>query len=162
MRLNNIESRGNKLTAASLQELFDATVMLFHTIRHAAERLHGKGRLTAGKRGILRSISEFGPQTVPQMARTRFVSRQHIQTLINELLKEGLVVLSVNPEHKRSRLVRLTERGERYLNEFYQKETVAFDSIDLGVSEDELASATGVLRSIKENLIYSDWMQSQC
>ncbi len=161
MGLKNSESRDNKPTAASLQELFDATVMLFHTVRHAAEWLHGKGRLTAGKRGILRSISKFGPQTVPQMARARFVSRQHIQTLINELLKEGLLVLTVNPAHKLSRLVRLTERGERYLNEFYQKETVAFGSIDLGVSEDELASATGILRSIRENLINSDWMQLQ-
>jgi hypothetical protein len=41
--------------------------------------------MTAGKRGVLKGLDRLGPQTVPQMARARPVSRQHIQTLVNRL-----------------------------------------------------------------------------
>jgi len=57
--------------------------------------------LSAARRGVLRSLARLGPQTVPQMAGARPVSRQHIQTIVNALAADGLVETIDNPAHKR-------------------------------------------------------------
>jgi len=52
------------------------------------------------------------------------VSRQYIQKLANELIDQGFVEMVENPRHRRSRLMRLTARGEgefaRLSDEFRQ------------------------------------------
>ncbi|MFN7919466.1 MAG: MarR family transcriptional regulator [Bryobacteraceae bacterium] len=93
--------------------LSDECVALFHTLRAAAEQVHGQGELSAARRGILRSLANSGPQTVPQMARARQVSRQHIQIVVNGLLEDGLVRPVSNPAHKRSSLIQLTTPGRK-------------------------------------------------
>ena len=80
-----------------------------------AERLHGQGLLTAGRRALLRNLKTLGPRTVPELAAMRPVSRQHIQMLVNELLRDGLVVLADNPAHRRSKHVRITAKGKAAL-----------------------------------------------
>ncbi len=99
----------------AMQEVIDQTVSLFHLLRALAEQIHQQGELSAGRRGILRELDRLGPQTVPQMARARPVSRQHIQLEVNQLEDDGLVELIENIAHKRSRLVRLTQKGKAYL-----------------------------------------------
>ena len=54
------------------------TVALFHRLRAVSEQIHQLGELSSGKHGILKGLGLFGPQTVPQMARARPVSRQYI------------------------------------------------------------------------------------
>ena len=85
-------SRRDDGKAAALAVLFDAAVALFHRLRATAGEVHGQGEPTAGRRGVLRDLSRLGPQTVPQMARRRPVSRQHIQLLVNGLVDTRHVV----------------------------------------------------------------------
>ena len=96
----------------ALESVFAETVALFHRLRAVAEQVHGQGETSAGRRGILKSLDRLGSQTAPQMARARHVSRQHIQILVNQLAKEGLVDFIDNPAHKRSSLVHLTRKGK--------------------------------------------------
>jgi len=42
-------------------------------------------------RAVLEGLDRSGPRTVPAMARARLVTRQHIQTILNELLERKLV-----------------------------------------------------------------------
>jgi len=58
-----------------------------------------------------------GPLTVPQIARRLGVSRQHILRLANELTRQGLIEAVENPDHRTSRLLRLTGAGEEVLDE---------------------------------------------
>lgn len=97
--------------ASALLRLFDANVALFHCLRAAAEQAHGEGEASAARRGILRGLERSGPRTVPQMARARRVSRQHIQVLVNGLVADGLLEAAPNPAHKRSPLIRLSQAG---------------------------------------------------
>jgi DNA-binding MarR family transcriptional regulator len=70
-----------------------------------------------GSWGVLHTLAMQGPQTVPQIARARPVSRQHIQTIANGLIAEGLIESVDNPAHRRSRLLSLTPLGRaRYEN----------------------------------------------
>ncbi len=52
------------------------------------------------------------PLTVAQIARNMGLSRQAVQRVTNEMSATGLVELHDNPQHRRARLVMLTEAGE--------------------------------------------------
>ena len=66
----------------------------------------------AGAFGFMRSLAMIGPLTVPQIAQMRPTSRQRMQRLADELAAEGLVEFIDNPRHQRSKLVRLTRKGD--------------------------------------------------
>lgn len=121
--------------------------------RHGRGFGRGRGQaLTAARRGILRSLREEGTQTVPDLARSRKVSRQHIQSVVNELEELGLVQLVENPSHKRSRLVELTERGREALEVMLEREMEYLGTLDAPVAPEDLRSAAATLRKVRESL----------
>jgi DNA-binding MarR family transcriptional regulator len=142
---------------AAIETLVDEVVSLFHLMSALTEQLHGSdaqehGELTAGLRGVLRGLDRRGPQTVPQMARERNCSRQHIQLLVNQLEAEDLVELTENIAHKRSRLVRLTSRGKAYLEAMYHREAAFFSTLNLTIPDESLGATTAVLDALHEAL----------
>ena len=143
--------------AAALDELFDATTALFHRLRVVAAEVHGEGELTAGRRGILRDLDRRGAQTVPQMARRRPVSRQHVQMLVNGLREDGLVEKTDNPAHRRSHLLRLTPRGRAAVDAMRRREARLLAAAPVEWSERDLARAARVLRGLREFLESPAW-----
>ena len=111
MRKRQVARVETARATVALGRVIDETRQLFHRLRDAAEQLHEANRLTAGERAVLVELAEQGPRTVPYMARARPVSRQHIQTLVNLLLKRSLAELAENPNHQRSKFVQLTGKG---------------------------------------------------
>jgi DNA-binding MarR family transcriptional regulator len=134
----------------ALSALVDETILLFHRFRAAAETIHGEGESTAARRGVLRGLMKGGPQTVPQMARARPVSRQHIQTLVNALLEDGLVALEPNPAHRSSPIVALTSEGKSRLVEIEKRERRAFASVAASIDPRELRAAARTLAAVRE------------
>ncbi len=116
-----------------------------------AREIHGPGVSAAG-RGILESLDRHGPNTVPQLARMRPVSRQHIQSHVNALAAEGLVELVANPMHKRSQLVSLTETGTATIRAMKRHEARLLRQIEIGVGEEELNTTADVLRTVRRSL----------
>jgi DNA-binding MarR family transcriptional regulator len=138
--------------AQALETLIAETISLYQRLRAVAEELHGFERLSGGKRGVLRDLYQNGMQTVPQMARSRPVSRQHIQTIVNPLYEEGLVEFVENPAHRRSRLVRLTRKGAELVEEMERRETDLLSRFTIDVSEQDIIDSASVLRSFREAL----------
>ncbi len=135
---------------AALEALFTETTALFHRLRVVAKQLHRQGEISAGKRGILRSLDRLGPQTVPQMARARPVSRQHIQALVNPLADQGYVEFTRNPAHKRSPLVRLTPQGQAVVEAMNRREAEVLAALKIDATEQELRDAAAVLRTVRQ------------
>jgi DNA-binding MarR family transcriptional regulator len=140
-----------------LQAVFDETRLLFHRLRAAAEQVHRQGSMSGGRRGILRDLDRFGPRTVPQMARSRPVSRQHIQTLVNGLAKEGHVEFVDNPAHKRSSLVRLTPRGKDFVDAMNRREQLLLARLKVDVPERDLEAAAAVMRAVRGLFESKQW-----
>lgn len=89
--------------------------------------------------------------TVPDLARSRPVSRQAAYSVVNSLLKNGLVERSPNPTYKRFRLVQLTDSGARAIDRLSRRElelaghlALEFRSRDLRVAEDALRRLRGM------------------
>lgn len=140
--------------------LVEETVALFHRLRAIAEILHEQGELSGGRRSVLLGLERLGPQTVPQMARARPVSRQHIQILVNGLVEDEYVELVPNPAHKRSALVQLTAKGRDFIVELRKREQEMHRLVDLGVTPVEMASASEILQVVREALSSADWVRA--
>lgn len=141
----------------ALDAVIDETVALFHRLRAVAEQIHRQGKTSGGKRNLLRLLNLYGPQTVPQLAQARTVSRQHIQKIVNQLAADGDVELVDNPSHRRSRLVRLTEQGRDYLDAMHRREMRLLAGIEINISSDELLAAAAVLRHVRELFESDQW-----
>ena len=98
--------------AEAIAELMLEVAQCFFRIRALGQKT---GLITSwggGAFGFMRSLALLGPLTVPQIAQMRPTSRQRMQRLADELAAEGLVEFIDNPKHRRSKLVRLTAKGD--------------------------------------------------
>lgn len=140
-----------------LASVIGETVSLFHRLRAAAEQVHRQGETTAGKLGVLRGLDLSGPQTVPQMARARPVSRQYIQALVNQLAAEDRIEFVDNPAHKRSRLVRLTPQGKAFLDAAMRRQGKLLSRLRIDIPEKDLRTAASVLRAVRTLFESRQW-----
>jgi DNA-binding MarR family transcriptional regulator len=144
----------------SLLALFQESIALFHGLRAFAETVYGQGELSASLRGVLLELEAKGAQTVPQMARARPTSRQHIQVLVNELLGKGLVEYGENPAHVRSKLVRLTIGGQEAVDRMHCLEKSILSKLDIDVPCEELVRAREVLQSLRSSITAPSLLKS--
>jgi DNA-binding MarR family transcriptional regulator len=140
-----------------LDSLVNETVLLFHRLRIVADQIHHRGETTGALRSILRSLDKLGEQTVPQMARARAVSRQHVQALVNQLVEERLVELISNPAHKRSPLARLTPLGKKTVDAMNNNEAGLLSKAGLSVSDQDLLQTAETLRTVRAYFESERW-----
>ena len=135
-----------------MEELMTETIATFFRLRAMGQQIGAVTPNGSGYWGLMRSLKQEGAQTVPQLARSRPVSRQHIQKLANNMIAEGVIELVHNPAHKRSKLLRLTSKGETVFQELNQQ--IAKVAINLAEDMDvqELQIAVKVLKQIREKL----------
>ncbi len=124
----------------------------FFRLRAAGKRVGAVTPSGGGILGMLRSLSLEGPQTVPQIARSRPVARQHIQRLANEAEAEGLIEFVDNPAHRRSKLMRITPKGETTYGELMGRMAALSEELASGMDAGAIAEATEVLRQLREKL----------
>jgi DNA-binding MarR family transcriptional regulator len=98
----------------------------------------------------MRSLALIGPLTVPQIAQMRPTSRQRMQRLADELAAEGLVEFIDNPRHRRSKLVRLTGKGEARYREMNRRFLAIASTMGDALSEPDVRRATEIVRRLSE------------
>jgi DNA-binding MarR family transcriptional regulator len=89
----------------------------------------------------LESLAGNDEKTVPEIARSRGVSRQHIQVIVNGLTGANLIEARDNPADKRTFLVSLTDRGREVFAEIQKREAVQLRRWSEVFSTDELKIA---------------------
>ena len=72
-----------------LAPLVNRIPRLYFLLRAVGDALHADLGVTTAMRGVMISLATLGPKTVPELARARPVSRQHIQTVVNALAAAG-------------------------------------------------------------------------
>ena len=135
-----------------IDELFDQVRLVWHVMVQVGERLHHDEPITLGMRAVLEFLAQNGPTAVPDIARSRHVTRQHIQALVNDLLELRLVSLDDNPAHRRSPLVRLTPEGRKGIERMKRRERQFFDGLELKARPVDLRRAAATLSAVREAL----------
>src|SRR5215472_15923776 len=133
-------------SGAAAMAVIEEAVALHLRANAVVERLHQRPELTSACRGVLRDLVRLGPRTVPQLARRRECSRQHVQVLVNRLVADGMAELVPNPDHQRSPLVSLTAAGRDALEAMWQREAGLIDELPVASAVEDLQRAADVLR----------------
>ena len=152
MTATTMQNKNLRAKSSTFDKVFSEVQSLFHRMGAAVAQIHDQGELTGGRRGVMRDIYRLGPRTVPQMARARPVSRQHIQQQVDILLERKLVRREPNPAHKRSPLIALTDAGRALIQNMRAEELHALSRLQAGTSDSAMRDATQVLAAWKEAL----------
>jgi DNA-binding MarR family transcriptional regulator len=133
-------------------ELIGEVRLLHNRLAHLVEQLHVDTGITAPQRAVLEYLHGHGATTIPNIARARGVTRQHIQGIANELQGQELVAPRDNPAHQRSPLFALTGEGRRMIDGILARERSYLDARMGDIDESELAAATRVLADLRVRL----------
>jgi len=147
-------ARKSKAQCAAPQAVLDlsvAVIELYFRLEAATQAIQGFAH-AGGDWGVLRMLTNGGPQTVPDMARSRPVSRQHCQNIVNGLRERGLVRLIDNPRHRRSPLIEITPKGRAYFDAMTERFLKASAGFAPSFGAKEVESATDLLRRAREIL----------
>ena len=125
----------------------------FNLLRVLGDDLHRDLQVTAAMRAVMETLADDGEQTVPQIARAKSVSRQHIQVNVDALLRKALVVLRDNPSHLRSPFVALTQQGQSTFTTMRRREADLLERLAKGFNVDQLEQATRTLGTLNQFII---------
>jgi len=120
-------------------DLFEEIRKLHNQLRWMGDQIHGEQGQSSARRSLLFSLYRDGPLTVPELAAERLVSRQIIQTQMNSLLDEGLVVSRRNPRHKRSHQLALSRKGRALVERMRERELELLEQLNGLLSPSELS-----------------------
>jgi DNA-binding MarR family transcriptional regulator len=132
----------------AIADLMLEVAQFFFRIRALGQRT---GLITSwggGAFGFMRSLALIGPLTVPQIAQMRPTSRQRMQRLADELAVEGLVEFIDNPRHRRSKLVRLTRKGDARYRELNARFLAIASTMGADLSEADIRKTTEIVRRL--------------
>jgi DNA-binding MarR family transcriptional regulator len=143
-------SRESKTT--SLGALIVEVRRAFQALRAAAEELHGDLGVTAAMRAVMEHLADGTPRTVPQIARDKNVTRQHIQQIVNALLEARMIQVSANPRHQASPLMALTPLGKGTFAEIRKREAAALSKVAKRLHNPDLENAAATLKDLTAQL----------
>ena len=138
--------------AEAIAELMLEVAQCFFRIRAVGQKT---GLITSwggGAFGFMRSLALLGPLTVPQIAQMRPTSRQRMQRLADELTAEGLVEFIDNPKHQRSRLVRLTPKGDARYRVLSARLLSVASTMGLALSEANIRKTSEIVRQLSADV----------
>ena len=136
----------------AIAELMLEVAQCFFRIRAVGQKT---GLITSwggGAFGFMRSLALLGPLTVPQIAEMRPTSRQRMQRLADELAAEGLVEFVDNPKHRRSKLVRLTRKGDARYRELNARFLGIAATMGVALGEADIRKATDIVRQLSDDV----------
>lgn len=129
--------------------LFDEVRLLDHRLVQVAQALHAEAPVSVPGRAVLEFLHRNGPATVPEVARARYVTRQHIQAIVDGLLDGGFVATEANPAHRRSSLVALTPVGEQAITAMHARERQALRRRLRGIDAGDVRAAAELLAAVR-------------
>lgn len=142
------------MTAAKekLYKMFSEVRTCFNLLKSLADQFHNDLGISPSMRAVMEVLAVKDAQTVPDIARRRGVSRQHIQSIMNALFDSDLVEFIENPAHKRSPLFSLTKKGEAVFKKISEREEEPLNVIAKTMSPDALDESGQLLAELNRQL----------
>ena len=134
-----------------LEHLIDEIRLTFHSLSEVAKRVNGHD-IDPSARAVLEFLSIHGPTTVPDIARRRGVSRQHIQTIVNGLVDRGFVALQPNPANSRSHRIAPTTDGTAVIDAVLERERSLLAPFNACHKPTTIASTATTIASLRKFL----------
>lgn len=118
-------------------------------LRRVGDTLASNAGQTQARWQVLSVVSE-GDWTVATAAKRLGITRQSVRRVADLLVDEGLATYELNPRHKGSPLLRLTEEGRRTLHEITEASLEWRLAAARDLRRDEIAATRAALRTLIE------------
>jgi DNA-binding MarR family transcriptional regulator len=119
----------------------------------AGDLLAADAGLTATRWQVLGAIAlAERPLTVPQIARRTGLTRQSVHASVGRLVRDGLLELAPNADHRRSPLVCLTERGRATYTATDRRQAAWINRLAGGIGRTDLETTARVLDELGRRL----------
>lgn len=138
-------------SGAALTDLILDTFRLNGRLLAAGDGLIGDLGLSSARWQVIGAIAE-APLPVAQIARNMGLTRQAVQRLANVLAEDELVEFAENPDHRRSKLVCLTDSGRSVLDEIDRRQMAWVNDLASGLTRKSIEDAVEVLREVRDRL----------
>ena len=146
-KLVNYSKEGESIHALVVELTFT-----FFKLRSSGDSQYQKYGLSSGRMALMRSLFTGGPQTVSAIAASRPVARQGIQRMVNAMLKDDLLILKDNPQHKRAKLVELSTAGAALYQQVLQEEIEFMNRLSEGLSLESVEQCRALLGQMRDKL----------
>lgn len=141
------------MNRANKNEVFTEVVLeifkLGGLLINEGDQLTEEYGITSARWKVLGAITlANSPQTVPQIARTMGLTRQAVQRLVDVMYEEKLLEFQPNPEHKKAKLVSLTNKGVNIYSKLDKKQVKWARENSLNLTKKDLETTLSVLKKI--------------
>ncbi len=137
---------GSRFTALVLE------VFRFHgRLLAAGDRLTKPLDLSSARWQVLGAIEQH-PHSVAQIARNMGIARQTVQKLADELERRQFIQYAPNPDHKRAKLVYLTEKSRHVMKLLEKRQIRWANKITDRVKPEEIEAALDLIKNLLERL----------
>jgi DNA-binding MarR family transcriptional regulator len=147
--MGTARTRTGELVTRVILSVFRANGLLLA----AGDLLTADDGLTSARWQVLGAIALADrPLTVPQIARRMGLTRQSVHSTVRRLVSDGLLELSTNADHRRSRLVALTDRGRARYATVDQAQALWVNRLARGIGRSNLETSGQVLDELCRRL----------
>jgi len=115
--------------AESILEIYREIIFCHYHLQAYGKKLGAISPKGLAIWNLLMSIEEDESCTIAKIAKKRSVSRQFIQKSIKSLMDDLLIEFVDNPSHKKSKLLKLTEKGSTVLKKIHSDLLVETEKI---------------------------------
>ncbi len=134
----------------NLKLVIDEIRHCFNVLKFTADELHSDIGINASARAVMESLYPDEENTVPEIARSKGVSRQHIQVIVNHLLKSDLIESRNNPRDKRTFLLSLSKLGKSKFDVIRRRETDFIRDISENFTDKEIATTSRAINKLTQ------------
>lgn len=128
----------------------------FHgALMAAGDELTREFGLTSARWQVLGAIWDES-RTVSSIARFMGLTRQSVQRTARRLEADGFVTMQPNPEHKRAKLVTLTDTGRVTLEKLSEKQAAWVSELSEDMQPANIRIAVGIMRGLTNRLTEID------
>lgn len=125
---------------------------LFRALAQKASENLGQYQLSVADRAVMEFLYPQEQLSVPEIASRYQVSRQHVQVTVNALRKKGLLESRPNPRHKRSVLMKLSEKGGELFAEILAKDKQTVERLFSAVPPEDRKTTRRSLETLLREL----------
>jgi len=147
IRQHAVKSRQADSHTASGEVLTALIIPIIQLNAHfgrAGEAIARTGGQTLARWLVLEAVAT-APAPVAQIARGMGLTRQSVQRIADLLARDRLTAYAENPAHERSKLVRITPRGQRALRTIQAAQRVWANRVGAEVGEADLRQTSRVV-----------------
>ena len=117
-----------------------------------AESLEQKNNISTARWQVMSAVIATDKPTISKVARGLKSTRQNISILVEAMVKDNIVVLCHNPDHKRAKILQLTYNGKLLFSEVSAQRDIWCHDMQGDVTNEDLQTTRDVLIKLTHRL----------